>query len=134
MVSRVSFPNCRSGVIGLAIVGNPENDGPLSPWQEAIGHEIIPDTHKNGCANEATTGLTLGSSRRCFRTLRGSACRINKTGNDVELAAVEFDLDPPEHVMSLFSSPRLTRCTRGCLSIRVAAAGIGSGKRGGSCG
>ena len=32
----------------------------LSPWQEAVGHEIIPDTHKNGCANEATTGLTLG--------------------------------------------------------------------------
>jgi len=32
----------------------------LSPWQEAIGHEIIPDAHKNGCANEATTGLTLG--------------------------------------------------------------------------
>jgi len=59
-VSRVPFPNCRSGVIGLAIAGNPENDGHLSPWQEAVGHEIIPDTHKNGCANEATTGLTLG--------------------------------------------------------------------------
>jgi len=39
---------------------HPENDGHLSPWQEAIGHEIIPDTHKNGCANEATTSLTLG--------------------------------------------------------------------------
>ena len=39
---------------------DPENDGHLSPWQEAVGHEIIPDTHKNGCANEATTGLTLG--------------------------------------------------------------------------
>jgi hypothetical protein len=62
MISRVPFPNCRSGVIGLAIAGNPENDGHLSPWQEAVGHEIIPDTHKNGCANEATTGLTLGSS------------------------------------------------------------------------
>ena len=59
---RVPFPNCRSGVIGLAIAGNPENDGHLSPWQEAVGHEIIPDTHKNGCANEATTGLTLGPS------------------------------------------------------------------------
>ena len=52
-------------VIGLAIAGNPENgnpenDGHLSPWQEEVGHEIIPDTHKNGCANEATTGLTLG--------------------------------------------------------------------------
>jgi hypothetical protein len=34
--------------------------GSRSPWQEAVGHEIIPDTHKNGCANEATTGLTLG--------------------------------------------------------------------------
>ena len=60
MIRRVPFPNCRSGVIGLAIAGNPENDGHLSPWQEPVGHEIIPDTHKNGCANEATTGLTLG--------------------------------------------------------------------------
>ena len=58
MISRVPFPNCRSGVIGLAIAGNPENDGHLSPWQEAVGHEIIPDTHththtphRNGCAN-----------------------------------------------------------------------------------
>jgi hypothetical protein len=60
MISRVPSPNCRSGVIGLAIAGNPENDGYLSPWQEAVEHEIIPDTDKNGCANEATTGLTLG--------------------------------------------------------------------------
>jgi hypothetical protein len=50
MISRVPFPNCRSGVIGLAVAGNPENDGHLSPWQEAVGPEIIPDTHKNGCA------------------------------------------------------------------------------------
>jgi hypothetical protein len=38
--------------VGPAIAGNPENDGHLSPWQEAVGHEIIPDTHKNGCAND----------------------------------------------------------------------------------
>ena len=67
MISRVPFPSCRSGVIGLAIASNPENDGDLSPWQEAIGHEIIPDTHKNGCANEATTGLTLGLFVMLFR-------------------------------------------------------------------
>jgi hypothetical protein len=60
MIGRVPFPNCRSGVIGLAIAGNLENDGHLSPWQEAVGYEIIPDTHKNGCANEAMNGLTLG--------------------------------------------------------------------------
>jgi hypothetical protein len=60
VISRVPFPNCRSGVIGLAIAGNPENDGHLSPWQEAVGHKIISDTHENGCAHEATTGLTLG--------------------------------------------------------------------------
>jgi hypothetical protein len=35
------FPNCRSGVIGLAIAGNPENDRHLSPWQEALGQEDI---------------------------------------------------------------------------------------------
>jgi hypothetical protein len=34
MISRVPFPNCRSGAIGLAIAGNPEHDGHLSPWQE----------------------------------------------------------------------------------------------------
>jgi hypothetical protein len=44
ILSRAPFPNCRSSVIGLAIAGNPENDGPLSPRQEAVGHEIIPDT------------------------------------------------------------------------------------------
>ncbi len=26
MISREPFPNCRSGVIGLAIAGNPENE------------------------------------------------------------------------------------------------------------
>jgi hypothetical protein len=60
LIGRVPFPNCRGGVIGLAIAGNPEDDGRLSPWQEAVGHEIVLDTHKNGCANEAPTGLTLG--------------------------------------------------------------------------
>ena len=54
---------------GLAIAGIPENDGHLSPWQEAVGHEIIPDTHKNGCANEATTGLTLGLFVMMFQDL-----------------------------------------------------------------
>ena len=66
MISNVPFPNCRSGVIGLAIAGNPENDGHLSPWQEAVGHEII-RTHKNGCANDATTGLTLGLFAMLFQ-------------------------------------------------------------------
>ena len=47
-------------VIGLAIAGNPENDGHLSPWQEPARHLVIPDSHKNGCANEATTGPRLG--------------------------------------------------------------------------
>ena len=45
LISRVPFPNRRSGVIGLAIAGDPKKDGHLSPWQEAVGHEIIPDTH-----------------------------------------------------------------------------------------
>jgi hypothetical protein len=58
MSRRVPFPNCRSGAI--AIAGNPENDGHLSLWQEAVVHEIILDAHKNGRANEVTTGLTLG--------------------------------------------------------------------------
>ena len=40
-----------------------EHDGHLPPWQEAIGHEIIPDAHKNGCATEATTGLTARALR-----------------------------------------------------------------------
>jgi hypothetical protein len=35
--SRAVSLACRSGVIGLAIAGNPENDGHLSPWQEAVG-------------------------------------------------------------------------------------------------
>ncbi|HJU15249.1 MAG TPA: hypothetical protein VJ770_02155 [Stellaceae bacterium] len=54
-------------MIGPAIAGNPENDGHLPPWQEAVGHEIIPDTHKHGCANEATTGLALGLFAMLFQ-------------------------------------------------------------------
>src|SRR4051812_4907370 len=65
--SRAFSFNCRSGVIGLAIAGNPENDGHLSRWQEAVGHEVIPDTHKRGCANQTTTGLTLGLLVRLFQ-------------------------------------------------------------------
>src|SRR5216683_2430759 len=52
VIRRVSFPNRRGGVIGLAIAGGTENDRHLSPWQVAVGYEIIPDTHKNCCANE----------------------------------------------------------------------------------
>jgi len=58
MISRVPFPNCRSSVIGLAIAGYPENDGHLSAWQEAVGHEISPDTHKNGSQE---VGAALGA-------------------------------------------------------------------------
>jgi hypothetical protein len=36
MISRVPCPNCRGGVIRLAIAGNAKNDGHLSPWQEAF--------------------------------------------------------------------------------------------------
>ena len=54
------FPNCRNGVIGLVIAGNPENDGHLSPWQEAAGDETIPGTHKNDGHYEASTGVTPG--------------------------------------------------------------------------
>jgi hypothetical protein len=36
-VSRVPFPNWRSGMNGRAIAGNPDDDGHLSPWQEAVG-------------------------------------------------------------------------------------------------
>jgi hypothetical protein len=50
-------------VIGLAIAGNPENDGHLSPWQEVVGHGIIPDTHKNGWANECHFARRTSCSR-----------------------------------------------------------------------
>jgi hypothetical protein len=56
----LSLPNCRGRAIGLASGGSTENAGHLPPWQEAVGQEIIPDAHKNGCANDGTTGLTRG--------------------------------------------------------------------------
>src|SRR5215468_8031012 len=46
MISHVPFPNCHGGVVGLAIAGNPENDGRLLPWQEAVGPVIITDTRQ----------------------------------------------------------------------------------------
>jgi hypothetical protein len=48
MISRVPLPNCRSGVIGRAIAGDPEHDGHLRPWQAAVGQEIIPHTRLTG--------------------------------------------------------------------------------------
>jgi hypothetical protein len=58
-VSRVPFPNRRSGVIGLAIAGDPKMTGTCHPGKRRSG--MRPSrTHKNGCANEATTGLTFG--------------------------------------------------------------------------
>jgi hypothetical protein len=52
MISRVPFPNCRSGVTGLAIAGNPENDGHLSPWQEAVGLGHHCPSHDTGAGGE----------------------------------------------------------------------------------
>jgi hypothetical protein len=46
----VSLSEGALSLIGLAIVGHPENDGHPLVWQEAVGHEIIPAS----CANEAT--------------------------------------------------------------------------------
>jgi len=63
MISRVPFPNCRSGVIGLAIAGNPENDGHLWPWQEAVGHEIIQDTDQVMAGQGQGTNIVFGSAR-----------------------------------------------------------------------
>ena len=60
MVSGVPFPNCRGGVIGLAIPDDP--DGHPSRWQEAARHEIIPDTHKNGAGTWQRLAARPGSS------------------------------------------------------------------------
>jgi hypothetical protein len=59
MISRVPFLNCRRGVIGLAIAGNPENDGHLSPWQEAVGHEI-----RTSCSADRNAGERLAAHKR----------------------------------------------------------------------
>jgi hypothetical protein len=50
MISRVPFPNCRSGVIGLAIAGNPENDVHLSPWQ-------LPASKVGSCVDRQRTHM-----------------------------------------------------------------------------
>jgi hypothetical protein len=85
MISRVPFPNCRGGVIGPAIAsnpenGNPENDRHLPPWQEAVGHEIVPDTHENGCTNGATTGLTPERSVMLFQDFVFGCIRRESAG------------------------------------------------------
>ena len=50
MISRVPFPNCRSGVIGPAIAGNPENDVHLSPWQ-------LPASKVGSCVDRQRTHM-----------------------------------------------------------------------------
>ena len=68
MISRVPSPNCRSGVIGLAIAGNAENDRRLSPWQEAVGHEVIRTHTRTAARTRQRLASRLGSSGCCFRT------------------------------------------------------------------
>ena len=60
------------GVIGAGVVGLSE---PLLPWGLAfaagamlyvISHEIIPETHRNGHQNKATTGLAVGLALMLF--------------------------------------------------------------------
>jgi hypothetical protein len=43
MWSPLHGADCRSIAIGLAIAGNPENDGPLLPWQEALSQDVVFD-------------------------------------------------------------------------------------------
>ena len=50
MISRVPFPNCRSGVIGPAIAGNPENDVHLSRWQ-------LPASKVGSCVDRQRTHM-----------------------------------------------------------------------------
>jgi hypothetical protein len=78
MTGRVPFRS-GSGLIGLAIAGNPENDGHLPPWQEAVGHEIIPDAHKNGCANETTD---WPRARALREAVSGRRVRLTGTPED----------------------------------------------------
>jgi hypothetical protein len=59
-IGRVPIPNRGGGGIGLAIVGNPENDGRLPPWQEAVWREIILDARRNGCSIEARMTQLMG--------------------------------------------------------------------------
>jgi hypothetical protein len=89
-------------VIGLAITGNPENDGHPSPWQEAIGHEIIADTHKNGCANASTSlderpGPTSSHSLACLQatpswhaSALGSRCSPHEHTKGDKRARISF--------------------------------------------
>ena len=58
MISRVPFPNCRRAMIGRAIAGNPENDGHLSPWQEAVGQS------KGRSSGRSATTAPAASIRR----------------------------------------------------------------------
>ena len=61
-ISRVPFPLCHSGAIGLAIGGNAKNEGHLSPWQEVVRQDINSGPRKNGYANEATLAVHSAAS------------------------------------------------------------------------
>jgi hypothetical protein len=64
----VPFPKCRSAAIGLAIARNPENDGHLSSWQEAVGmRSSLTHTHTQERLRER------GNDWRTARALRDAA-------------------------------------------------------------
>jgi hypothetical protein len=91
MISRMPFLNWRRSVSSLAIAGNPENDRRLSPWQEAVGHQVIPGTHMDICPNEATSASRSGASSCCFR----SPCSAGSAG---VASAIQGTVVAPEGV------------------------------------
>jgi hypothetical protein len=63
VISRVPFSDCRSGVIGLAIAVGHENDGHLSPWQEAGGQQVIRDGQERRLPGRLLSLATMPARR-----------------------------------------------------------------------
>jgi hypothetical protein len=90
---RVPFPNCRGGVIGLAIASNPENDGRLSPWQEAVGPKRAGQRGRHQAILE-TTGTSHHAGWFRFRRRSGVGIqgRLTRVGGNVSPDSSRFQL------------------------------------------
>jgi hypothetical protein len=79
-------------VTGLAIAGNPENDGYLSPWQEAVGHEIRDRLKPGGSCRTAkrTAGAAFGGG---VIVLEGTV-HHRALGNKRIISGADIELQP----------------------------------------
>jgi hypothetical protein len=117
MISRVPFPNCRSGVIGLTIAGNPKMTGTCRPGKRRSGIRSS-RTHTKRVRERGNEWSHARALRDAVSGGRAEVPQFRAAGLNLVIAAI-VSATPPTSPMPLPISVRLTnRCP-----LRITAAG-----------